>query len=246
MLAAEHDVDAVRRQLSRILASPGFCRNERLTRFIKFVVEQHLAGKGGEIKESVIAMEVFGRGADHDPKQDSIVRTEASRLRARLNEYYLGDGKNDALVIDLPKGGYAPVFRRAAIEPARAPLTAANNPPLRKQSWLLVALAGAAVVSGTLTWWWLQRSSAPISIAVLPLTNLTQNSGDDYFSDGLTDEIIRKLSVIDGLAVRSQTSSFVFKGKPRNVREVGKQLQADYILEGSVLPTDRNFGSTHS
>ena len=86
-----------------------------------------------------------------------------------------------------------------------------------------------------LGWWLFQHQNAPISIAVLPLTNLSQDSGNDYFADGLTDEIIRNLSIIDGLAVRSQTSSFVFKGKPRNVREAGKQLDADYILEGSVL-----------
>src|SRR6476469_9075747 len=127
MPTAEHDVGAVRQQLRRILASPGFCRNERLTRFLTFAVEQHLEGKAGEIKESVIAMEVFGRGADHDPKQDSIVRTEASRLRARLNEYYLGDGKNDALVIELPKGGYTPVFRHMAVEQAMAPLASTSH-----------------------------------------------------------------------------------------------------------------------
>src|SRR5690348_11991236 len=84
--------DAVRRQLERILASEGFCRNERLARFLRFVVEQHLEGRDSEIKESVIAIEVFGRGADHDPRQDSIVRTEAARLRARLGEYQLGAG----------------------------------------------------------------------------------------------------------------------------------------------------------
>jgi TolB-like protein len=63
----------------------------------------------------------------------------------------------------------------------------------------------------------------------------SQQRHDDYFADGLTEEIIRNLSIIDGLAVRSQTSSFVFKGKPRNIRDAGKQLDADYILEGSVL-----------
>jgi TolB-like protein/Flp pilus assembly protein TadD len=67
------------------------------------------------------------------------------------------------------------------------------------------------------------------------LTNLSQNPANDYFSDGLTGEIIRDLSIIDGLAVRSQTSSFVFKGKPRNIRDAGEQLSVDYILEGSVL-----------
>src|SRR5262249_17295214 len=56
-----------------------------------------------------------------------------------------------------------------------------------------------------------------------------------YFADGLTHEIIHNLSIIDGLAVRSQTSSFAFKGKPQNVRESGRQLGADYILEGSIL-----------
>src|SRR5215471_20491883 len=235
MPAAEHGDDPVRQQLGRILASPGFCRNERLTQLLKFVVEQHLEGKAGEIKESVIAMEVFGRGADHDPKHDSIVRTEASRLRGRLNEYYLGDGKNDALLIQLPKGGYAPVFRQIAPEQITAPLASTSTSVPRNPPWLSVALVGVAVAVATVAWWWVQHSIAPVSIAVLPLTNLSQDSANEYFTDGLTDEIIRNLSIIDGLAVRSQTSSFVFKGKPRNVREAGRQLQADYILEGSVL-----------
>lgn len=93
MAAAEFEVEAARRQLERVLASAGFSRNERLARFLQFVVEQHLEGKDDEIKESVIALEVFGRGPDHDPKQDSIVRTEAGRLRARLSEYYVGEGE---------------------------------------------------------------------------------------------------------------------------------------------------------
>jgi TolB-like protein len=70
---------------------------------------------------------------------------------------------------------------------------------------------------------------------VLPLQNISPDSSGDYFADGLTDEIIRNLSVIDGLAVRSRTSSFAFKGQPRNVRDAGKQLDVDYLVEGSVL-----------
>ena len=91
MPIAESEMEAARRQLERVLASAGFSRNERLARFLRFVVEQHLEGRDGEIKESVIAVEVFGRRPDHDPKQDSIVRTEAARLRARLSEYYIGE-----------------------------------------------------------------------------------------------------------------------------------------------------------
>ncbi|MBV8847548.1 MAG: hypothetical protein JO307_32455, partial [Bryobacterales bacterium] len=105
MPTAGSGVEAARRQLERVLASPGFSRNERLSRFLRFVVEQHLAGRDAEIKESLIAIEVLGRRPDHDPKQDSIVRTEAARLRARLGEYYVSEGKRDPVVIELPKGG---------------------------------------------------------------------------------------------------------------------------------------------
>ena len=89
-------------------------------------------------------------------------------------------------------------------------------------------------VSG-LIWWWTEKKNAPIAIAVLPLDNLNHDPAVDYLADGLTDELIRNLSTVDGLAPRSRTSSFAFKGKPRNIREAGRELAADYIVEGSVL-----------
>jgi TolB-like protein/Flp pilus assembly protein TadD len=75
-------------------------------------------------------------------------------------------------------------------------------------------------------------------IAVLPFKNLSSDPSNEYFADGLTDEIIRNLSVIDGLDVRSRTSSFTFKDKPRNVRDVGRQLEANLVVEGSVLRSE--------
>jgi TolB-like protein/Tfp pilus assembly protein PilF len=72
-------------------------------------------------------------------------------------------------------------------------------------------------------------------IAVLPLENLNAEPDSDDFADGLTDEIIRNLAVIDGLEVRSRTSSFGFKDQPRNLAEVGAQLHANLVVEGSVL-----------
>src|SRR2546429_1371509 len=86
-----------------------------------------------------------------------------------------------------------------------------------------------------MVWWWMHPPNARVVIAVLRLENTSHDPATEYFADGLTDELIRNLSIIDGLAPRSRTSSFVFKGQPRNVREVGKQLAVDYILEGSVL-----------
>jgi adenylate cyclase len=156
------------------------------------------------------------------------VRTEASRLRARLSEYYMGEGKGDSLAIELPKGGYVPVFRTALAERGPAP-------PQRFRYALPMAAAVACIlVALAAAFWWRFHQNAPIPIAVLPLNNLSEDPAHDYFADGLTGEIIRNLSLIEGLAVRSQTSSFAFKGKPQNARDAGKQLGADYILEGSV------------
>ncbi len=223
----ESQEQAARRQLERILASSGFARNERLSRFLSFVVERHSDGGDDELKESVIAVEVFGRVPGHDSKKDPIVRTEAARLRARLAEYYLGEGCDDPLFIEIPKGGYIPLFRvaRGGEEAAR------RSKPLPK----IVAAIAFACISLAATGWWHIHRREPIGIAVLPLENLSNDPANDYFADGLTDELIRNLSLIEGLAPRSRTSSFAFKSRPRNVREIGKELGADYVLEGSVL-----------
>jgi serine/threonine-protein kinase len=239
MPTAGSEVEAARRQLERVLASQGFARNERLSRFLSFVIERHLAGRDEELKESVIAVEVLGRSPDHDPKRVSIVRTEAARLRARLSEYYLGSGKDDPLVIELPKGRYVPVLRTVVplVKTEIETGTLSSKPPAKpwlRRVWLAAAITDLAA-GLTAAGWWRAHRSAPIPIAVLPLHNLSPDPSSDYFADGLTGEIIRNLSIIEGLAVRSQTSSFAFKGKPQNVREAGKQLAADYILEGTVL-----------
>ena len=228
----EREAEAARRELERVLEGAVFRRNERLSGFLRFVVERRLEGRGEELKESVIGVEVFGRKPDYNPKQDPIVRTEATRLRARLSQYYTDEGKADPLVIDLPRGGYVPVFRQTGTPTER---TAPSR--LRKA----IAVACLAVFAAATVWWWVQHRRAPTPIAVLPLINLSQDPANDYFADGLTGEIIRNLSIIEGLAVRSQTSSFLFKGQPRNVSEAGKRLNADYILEGSVLRVGRQL-----
>jgi TolB-like protein len=233
MVPGECPAEVVRKQLERVLASPGFARNERLSRFLRVVVELHLEGRDGDLKESVLGVDVFGRKPGFDPKQDSTVRSEAGRLRARLAEYYAGEGIGDPVIIELPKGGYTPAFRPISVGEERSTRA--------MRFWVRGALAGCALAAVAAGWWWFQHKSTPVAIAVLPLTNLSLDPANDYFADGLTDEIIRNLSIIDGLAVRSQTSSFVFKGKPRNVREAGQQLQAEYILEGSVLRTGQQL-----
>ena len=106
----------------------------------------------------------------------------------------------------------------------------------RRLAWSKAGMVAGVVVILALGGWWLFRPKPnPYRIAVLPFKNLSSEPNSDYFSDGLTDEIIRNISIIDGLEVKSQTSSFAFKDKPHNIRDVGAQLGANLILEGSVL-----------
>jgi TolB-like protein/Flp pilus assembly protein TadD len=227
--------EPVRKQLDRILSSAGFVRNERLSGFLRFIVQLHLEGKTSEIKESVVGVEVFGRAPGYDTRSDSVVRTEAAKLRSRLSEYYAG-APSDPVVIELPKGGYTPVFHHREAAPEIAAIASAGALPRRgKWRWVLAAFACATLLLAAVVLRRFTSQSAPIPIAVLPLVNLSQDASNDYFADGLTGEIIRNLSIIEGLAVRSQTSSFAFKGKQQRVREAGRQLAADYILEGTVL-----------
>jgi hypothetical protein len=102
--------EAIRAQLQKILLSSGLQRNDRLSGFLRFVVEQELSGKGPQIKESIVGVEVFGRGPAYDVRADSVVRTEAAKLRKRLAEYYAKEGSEDAVLLDRPKGGYRPIF----------------------------------------------------------------------------------------------------------------------------------------
>ena len=231
MATGEIPAEVVQKHLERVLASPGFARNERLSRFLRFIAQEELNGRGSELKESLIGIEVFGRKPGFDPKQDSTVRSEAARLRARLAEYYGDEGKGDTLVIELPKGGYIPRFRRNGPDLAKAD----GGHPKRLQSSKKALATGLALALAGIGFWLWNRGTGPISIAVLPLTNLSSDPANEYFVDGITDEIIRNFSILDGIAVRSQTSSFAFKGKPHNVHEIGRQLDVDYILEGSVL-----------
>jgi serine/threonine-protein kinase len=241
MLPPSPEKQAVQECLERVLGSAGFTRNERLSGFLRFVVARTLEGKDSELKESVIAVEVFGRRTDYDPKLDSIVRTEAGRLRARLTEYYSGEGSSDPVVIELPKGGYVPLFRQkdavqAQLPEERQKEAGEQSTPVQARRWLAIAAAVfLCVLAAGGGWWWHRGKTEPITIAVLPLKSLSPDGANDYFADGLTDEIISNLSVIDGLAVRSHTSSFAFKGTPVNIRDAARQLNVDYILEGSVL-----------
>src|ERR1700722_3708032 len=107
----EMSVLDIQKQLDRILSSNSFESVERLKRFLKFVVQETMEGRGQQLKEYVVGEYVFEKGATFDPRSDPIVRVQARRLRARLARYYSEEGQADEILVELPKGGYAPLIR---------------------------------------------------------------------------------------------------------------------------------------
>src|ERR1700684_882175 len=110
--------EAIREQLSHILESSVFAQSERLSRFLRFTIEMTLAGSGEQLKEYRIGTEVYDRKPPYHPNIDSIVRSEARRLRSKLKEYYESAGKNDPVFVYYRIGSYVPVFRRQRSRPA--------------------------------------------------------------------------------------------------------------------------------
>ncbi|GAB4408919.1 MAG: hypothetical protein OHK0021_19200 [Bryobacter sp.] len=132
---SEHEVRAA---LDRIASSPSFDRASRSLQLLRYVVEELLAGRDHLVKEYSIAEAVFER-PDYDPKSDSLVRVEASKLRQRLAAYFAAEGAADPLLIQLPKGRYVPVITRAQIPPESTTI-----PPRRTVVWTAAILGAAA------------------------------------------------------------------------------------------------------
>jgi hypothetical protein len=107
-------------QIDRLTNSHVLHGSESLCKLLRYLARHVLDHPGTPIKEYQIATEVFGRSADFDPQLDSMVRVQAGRLRVKLSEYYAGDGAEDPIIVELPKGTYVLAFHHRATMPARS------------------------------------------------------------------------------------------------------------------------------
>jgi serine/threonine-protein kinase len=136
-----------------------------------------------------------------------------------------------------------PERRHAGADAFAEALLALRRAPTSRR-WVLSAVATVAVVLlGVVGWGQWSRNVAPL-IAVMPFENVRHDPGDDYFVDGLTDEVIRNLAAIDGVQVRSQTSSFWFKDKPRDLHAIANQLRVNFIVEAKISRVDNRLRIT--
>lgn len=195
--------ELVQQHLKRILASELFRRSDRLCRFLRFSVEAALKGDSERTKEYVIGVEVFDRGPSYDSRIDPVVRVEARRLRGKLKQWHETEGRDSTILIELPTGAYAAIFRYRNESRETDPVSTAEK-----------------------------------TIAVLPFVNLNGDPDLDYFSDGLTEELIHALTRLKGLHVVAWPSALRMKGQEQDIAAIRNRLRVENILRGSV----RRFG----
>jgi len=206
---------AIREQLERVISSAQFVHAESARKLLRFLVEETLGGRAERLKEYTLATEVFGRDASFDPKINPAVRVEASRLRRRLEYFYLTLGRNDPVLIELPRGTYVPAFR----EHADVLHLGEDIDQLRK--------AGSDEIPASLL---MPLPGCP-SVVVIPFETL--GGPDALFGEGITIDIVTALSRFRELHVIGRNTAFRYRGQPDLARLRG-ELGADYVLSGSV------------
>jgi len=128
----------------RIASSPAFQKTNRLRELLLFLCGRALSSADAVIREQEIGVEVFGRSPGYDTAQDNLVRVQASQLRKKLQQYFAAEGRDEPVVIEIPKGSYVPIFRNR--EAALVPESEATN-GIRPFPLVLMLLA-AAVAGG--------------------------------------------------------------------------------------------------
>lgn len=232
-------------QRDRILASSIFTSSPRMQQFLDHIVKEFLANRAAQLNETAIAIDVFKRDETFDSRLDSVVRVEAGRLRTKLREYYAEIGSGDPVRIEIPKGGYAPIFSLNQSQVITTPI----DRPKRIGSWALgLSLVAAAAVMIFLQ---LRTQHAAIefgepgiqSVAVLPLRDWS-SSPQDYFSESMTDVLITKLAEKSGLRVTALGSVLPYKDSELSPSEIASRLGVNNLIEGGVLRESGNVRIT--
>jgi TolB-like protein len=215
LLACEPEFDepisehAIRAELFRILESSLFVQSDRLGRFLRFTVEKTVAGESETLKEYLIGTEVYQRPSSYCPSEDSIVRSEARRLRTKLREYYDSAGKNDPVSIHYRPGSYVPLFRNQS-EPV---------------------VNATAIASGALERFTAERD---IRISVLPFSDATCSGASGAYAQLITDELIHELVRTDGVRVTAASAVAPLVARAIDVRTLARILNVEFIFEGTV------------
>jgi hypothetical protein len=143
--------------LHRVAAAPRFQKSKRLRELLLYLGERSLQDPAYILREQEIGVDVFGRSADYDTSHDTLVRVQVSQLRKKLQEHFSEEGRDEPLVIEIPKGNYVPVFRprvEALLEttPAHPQYLSPHPVAPRPLRTLLLGMAAGMTIMG-LAWW---------------------------------------------------------------------------------------------
>lgn len=241
--------NVVEAHLEAILASQSFAGARRSREFLRFVVGEALEGQEHRLAGYTIGVEVFGRPRGFDPQTDPIVRVEAGRLRQRLERYYLTEGRDTGIAIEIPKGGYVPRFLvRTDVEKGReSPATPGSPAPSRR--WLGLGVAAVAlVVVAVLANRSLPRSEpdsaagqdlvpsavTPRGAVILPFEYTADADPHPFLAKGLVEELITTLSALPGIEVMALGSAERASRDGQTAAEIGRTLGVDYLVRGAI------------
>jgi adenylate cyclase len=236
--------EEIRREVARIVDSTDFAASGRASRFLRYVVDETLAGRADRIKAFSVAVEVFGRDESFDPQSDPVVRIEAGRLRRALAHYYLLSGKDDAVSVEIPKGAYVPTFTlRKEVEVSPSLDIVADDRDWRlawRWHWLLAAIALIAAGSA-IVWFAPSRPSIPEIVVfetprvlVLPFADLGDGRNSGPYAAALTDELVTALSNFHEISVLGVQTSRSLSAE-LDVQALHESYDVAYLIEGSVL-----------
>ena len=260
---SQPSTDEVRAELERLLASLDLPARGR--KFLRYVVEETLAGRADRIKAYSAGTVVFGRDPSFDAQSDPVVRIEAGRLRRALEHYYLVAGLSDPVIIDVPKGVYVPHFTVRAVQESNAveavdpPSPAAPLPetpvaaPSQPRRAFLLGL-GALPLVAAVAWWGTADSvpqqpvPSPMAVApsgpilvVMPFANLGEGPEARIYAQGLTEEILGQLARFKELSVLGRETSRSIP-PDADVARIHRELGVRYVLGGASGPQRTNCG----
>jgi adenylate cyclase len=201
--------EAIRAALHALLSDPKFKSSDRNRQFLKFVVEEMLAGRSEKIKSYSIAVDVFGRNQSFDPTADPIVRIEATRLRSSLAAYYTGPGKHHRVRINLPKGGYVPTIEVVDVPNLDGTVTAPAIPETGTRPPIAIWITALAILLGGLgagTGYYMYRFSSSWNVTnsvvlLEPGISLGDSPAETQKARGLDHSIVGALTRFQGLQV---------------------------------------------
>jgi TolB-like protein len=243
-----------REALDKMLGDATFAGTERDRKFLAYIVNETLAGRGERIKAYSVAVEVFGRDASFDPQNDPIVRVQAGHLRRVLERYYQGPGHTASVVMSIPKGGYTPTFALGAARVQVANVqsqgttnaSAPKRPPWRGSSLTTSVLWCSLIVATTVgLWLWMKPSTPGAGIVpdiprlvVQSLENTSGAASSAALARGLTYEIAGQLAKFKDIVVVSPP---LVSGDAADASKGRTAIEARYALAGAVDLTEQEF-----